>query len=87
MAIGKAQCKERVLRLAVAAKDTALTRLDDIADELEKRDLSDAEILKMIEQNKELDFKADIYGSPEYKRYLLAVTINDLYKALRGGRR
>ena len=87
VAIGKAQCKERALRLAVAAKDTALTRLDDIADELEKRDLSDAEILKMIEQNKELDFKADIYGSPEYKRYLLAVTIADLAKKVKEARR
>ena len=35
----------------------------------------------------ELGFKDDIYGSPEYKRYLLSVTIADLAKKVKGGER
>lgn len=34
---------------------------------------------------KELDFKDDIYGSAEYKKYLLSVTIADLEKKVTGG--
>ena len=87
VALGKTPCCEKAqMRLAVAAKDTALTRLDDISDALETKDLTDDEILKMIKANENLNFKDDIYGSPEYKRYLLAVTIADLAKKVKGGR-
>ena len=47
---------------------------------------SDDEILKMISSDPKLDFRSDIYGSPEYKRYLLSVTIADLVRKVRGGR-
>lgn len=75
------------LILAVAAKNTALTTLDDIADAItqameNKKELSDNEILKMVKTNEKLDFKEDIFGSPEYKAYLLSVTIADLSKTL-----
>ena len=80
-------CEKSSLRLAVAAKNTALTRLDEISDALEQGELTDDEILKMIKADKDLKFKSDIYGSPEYKRYLLSVTINDLYRRVRGGQR
>ncbi len=80
-------CQKAQLRLAVAAKDTALTRLDDIAEAMVRRQLSDEEILSMLKADKELRFRKDIYGSPEYKRYLLAVTIADLAKEIRGGQR
>ena len=80
-------CQKAQLRLAVAAKDTALTRLDDIAEAMVHRQLSDEEILMMLKADKELRFRKDIYGSPEYKRYLLAVTIADLAKEIRGGQR
>lgn len=80
-------CDKSGLRLAVAAKNTALTRLDEISEALEQGELTDDEILKMIKADKTLRFKSDIYGSPEYKRYLLAVTINDLYRKIRGGQR
>ena len=80
-------CEKAQLRLAVAAKDAALTRLDDIAEAIAKNQLSDEEILKMLKADKELRFKKDIFGSPDYKRYLLAVTIADLAKAIRGGQR
>ena len=33
----------------------------------------------------ELPFKDDIYGSADYKRYLLSVTVEDLVKKVRGG--
>ena len=87
VALGKTPCCEKAqMRLAVAAKDTALTRLDDISDALETKDLTDDEIKEMLKKNEKLDFKDDIYGSPEYKRYLLAVTIADLAKKVKGGR-
>lgn len=87
VALGKTPCCEKAsLRLAVAAKDTALTRLDDISEALETKDLTDDEIKTAIEKNEDLKFKDDIYGSPEYKRYLLAVTIADLAKKVKGGR-
>jgi len=87
VALGKTPCCEKAqMRLAVAAKDTALTRLDDISDALEQGDLTDKEIEAMIKTNEKLNFKNDIYGSPEYKRYLLAVTIADLAKKVKGGR-
>ena len=37
------------------------------------------------EDVQDLDFKDDIYGSPEYKRYLLKVTVADLVKKVTGG--
>ena len=80
-------CEKAQLRLAVAAKDTTLTRLDEIAEALEQRELSDEEIRKMLKADPELRFRNDIFGSPEYKRYLLAVTIADLAKKVRGGQR
>ena len=85
VAMGRTPCCEKAgLRLAVAARDTALTRLDDISEALEQRVLTDAEILEMIKANDKLNFREDIYGSPEYKRYLLAVTIADLAKKVKG---
>ena len=87
VALGKTPCCEKAqMRLAVAAKDTALTRLDDISDALEQGDLTDKEIEQKLKENELLKFKQDIYGSPEYKRYLLAVTIADLAKKVKGGR-
>ncbi len=73
------------LRLAVAAKDTALKGLCDIAEALEAKDLSDDEIKAMVKSDSGLKFRHDIFGSPEYKRYLLSVTINDLAKVVKGG--
>lgn len=73
------------LRIAVAAKDTYLGLLPEITEAVSKRIPSDEELLKMIASDSKLDFKADIYGSPEYKRYLLAVTIADLSRKVRGG--
>ena len=80
VSVGKADGK---LRVAVAAKDTALKGLCDIAEKLESGDLSDEEIREMV--NSEIRFKNDIYGSPKYKSYLLSVTIADLAKAVKGG--
>ena len=40
--------------------------------------------LGLLPEN-ELVFKDDIYGSAEYKKYLLSVTIADLDKKVRGG--
>ena len=37
------------------------------------------------EDVQDLDFKDDIYGSPEYKKYLLKVTVDDLVKKVTGG--
>ena len=73
------------LRVGVAAKDTALKGLCDVATALQEKNLSDADILKLIEADKDLCFKQDIFGSPEYKRYLLAVTIADLARKVKGG--
>ena len=75
------------LRLAVAAKDTALKSLCDIAAKLSEKDLSDDEIQALIKADSDLKFKSDIFGSPEYKRYLLSVTIADLAKKVKGGKR
>ena len=87
VSLGKTPCCEKAqMRLAVAAKDTALTRLDDISDALEQGDLTDKEIEQKLKENELLKFKQDIYGSPEYKRYLLAVTIADLARKVKGGR-
>ncbi len=80
-------CEKSSLRIAVAAKNTALTRLDDISEAMEQKELTDEELIRKLKENKELRFRSDIYGSPEYKRYLLAVTINDLYRKVRGGQR
>ena len=74
-------------RLAVAAKDTVLKSLCDIAEKLSDKDLSDEEILALVKADPDLKFKSDIYGSPQYKRYLLSVTIADLAKKVKGGRR
>ena len=63
-------CEKLNLRIAVAAKNTALTRLDDISEAMEQKELTDEEILKLIKENKEL-----------------RVTINDLYRKVRGGQR
>ena len=84
VALGEVEGK---LRLGVAAKDTALTRLDAISDALEKGPLSDEAILKMVKSDEVLKFKSDIFGSPEYKSYRLAVTVADLYRTLKGGAR
>lgn len=78
-------CCRGKLRIGVAAKDTALTALPDIAEALGSKSLSDEEILSMVSDEPELAFKKDIYGSPEYKRYLLSVTIADLAKKVMGG--
>lgn len=78
---------EGKIRVGVAAKNTALKSLCDISEALSQKDLSDDEIKKMIEADKDLRFESDIFGSPEYKRYLLAVTISDLAKKVKGGKR
>ncbi|MBR2281844.1 MAG: FAD binding domain-containing protein [Spirochaetales bacterium] len=80
-------CREGRINLGVAAKDTALVNLKDISAELERKDLSDADVLKMVSENPELGFRQDIFGSPDYKRYLLSVTIADLAKKVKGGKR
>ena len=64
-----------------------INAVDIIEKTRDKKELTDEEIIKNLKANKELRFKSDIYGSPEYKRYLLAVTINDLYRKVRGGQR
>ncbi len=75
------------LGLGVAAKDTALKPLCDIAERLSKEDLSDDQIMALLKADSDLKFKSDIFGSPEYKRYLLSVTIADLAKGVKGGER
>ncbi len=80
-------CVDGKLLLGVAAKDTALKRLDDIAEAISKKDLSDDEIKAMVASDKDLAFKQDIFGSPEYKAYLLSVTIADLARKVKGGAR
>ncbi len=80
-------CRDGRINLGVAAKNAALLNLKEISEALEKEDLSDAQILKMVSENKGLCFKQDIFGSPEYKRYLLSVTIADLAKKVKGGKR
>ncbi len=74
---------EGKLRLGVAAKDTFLGVLPEISTALAQGELSDEQIRDMIA----LDFRKDIFGSPEYKRYLLSVTIADLAKKVNGGQR
>ena len=75
-----------VMRIAVAAKDTYLGLLPEVASSLSKGSLSDDEILKMVSEDRKLCFKDDMYGSPQYKRYLLSVTVADLVKKIGGGR-
>ena len=75
------------LRLAVAAKDTALMRLDSISDMVCASELSDEQILEAVSKIPELDFRDDLFGSAKYKRYLLSVTIADLCRKVKGGRR
>ncbi len=75
--------KDGKINLGVAAKNAGLVNLKEISAALETKELSDEELLKMIS----LDFKQDIFGSPEYKRYLLSVTIADLSKKVKGGKR
>lgn len=74
------------IRVGVAAKNTALKSLCEISEALSQKNLSDDEIKKLIEADSDLRFEKDIFGSPEYKRYLLAVTISDLTKKVKGGK-
>ncbi len=78
---------EGKLRLGVAAKDTYLGLLPQITDALSasEKPLEDERILELVNACSELDFSQDIYGSTQYKRYLLAVTIADLAKKVKGG--
>lgn len=78
-----AAMKDGQLSLAVGAKNTCLAKLQDMAAELQVKDLSDEQILALVKANAKLSFKKDIFGSPEYKSYLLAVTIADLVKAVK----
>ena len=75
------------IRVGVAAKNAALKSLCEVSEALSQKNLSDEEIKKMIEADNDLRFEKDIFGSPEYKRYLLAVTIADLAKKVKGGKR
>ena len=74
-----------VLRIAVAAKDTFLGLLSAIAASFSEAIPSDDEILKMVSSDAKLCFRDDMFGSLQYKRYLLSVTIADLAKKVRGG--
>ena len=56
-------------------------------EQLEKGNLSDDQIMALVRADSDLKFKSDIFGSPEYKRYLLSVTIADLAKVVKGGKR
>ena len=78
---------EGLLRIAVAAKDTYLGLLPDISTAIaeSEKPLSDEALLDMVKACPVLDFRQDMFGSPEYKRYLLAVTIADLVARIRGG--
>ncbi len=79
---------EGKLRLGVAAKDTYLGLLPQITDAIaaSEKPLEDGEILDLVKACPALRFRQDIFGSPEYKRYLLSVTVADLAKKIRGGR-
>ena len=76
-----------LLRIAVAARDTYLGLLPEISTAIAgaEKPLSDEAILKLINGCPQLAFRQDMFGSPEYKRYLLAVTIADLVAKVRGG--
>lgn len=75
-----------VLRIAVAAKDTFLGLLPEIAAEFSEGIPSDEKLLKLVSADGKLCFRDDMFGSGRYKEYLLAVTIADLVKKVRGGR-
>lgn len=80
-------CKDGKVRLGAAIKNTALVYMAELSEKLCARDMDDKEILDAVCANKSLVFEHDIFGSPEYKRYLLSVIISDLAKQAKGGKR
>lgn len=75
------------LRIGAAVKNTGLVFMKCLSERLSEKDMSEAEILEVINACDSLKFDSDIYGSPEYKKYLLSVIVCDLAKKAKGGAR
>lgn len=80
--------RDGVLRLAVAAKNAGLVDLGSLARALQglkASEITDSVVSGLVSACP-LSFTHDMFGSPEYKKYLLAVTIADLVKSVMGGK-
>ena len=70
-------------KIACAVKNTGLFVLDGIAEALGGSDLSEDEIVSLVREDGSIDFEDDLlYGSADYRRYLLGITIALMYAGL-----
>lgn len=68
-----------------ALKNTGLLHFTDLEAKFRKDpDVSEEEIIKMVKECTGLKATDDMFGSEEYKRYLIAVTALDLHARLTG---
>ena len=72
------------LKIGAALKNTGLYYLRDFAALFDEKMPTEEELLKAVNESS-LKFEDDIFGSPEYKKYLFAVTLCDLVKKAKGG--
>ena len=75
-------------KLAVAASIKNVGNLDllELAEKLQNTDLSEEEIVNYMYECKACNIPSDFFGSEKYKRYLLGVTISDMFKKAKEGK-
>ena len=73
------------LRMGGAVKNVGILHFCDLEKAfMDDPDISEETIIKMVRECTGLETSDDMFGSDEYKRYLIAVTAYDLYRRLTG---
>lgn len=71
--------------IGAAVKNAGLFSLEELAGKMDAASLSEEEIMEWCRSWSGAEIKDDMFGSAAYKRYLLGVTLTDLYRTVRGG--
>ena len=71
-------------KAAAALKNSGIYVLDDIAEALGSRELSEDEIVELVKNDESIKLEDDLlYGSADYRRYLLGITLALMYAGLK----
>ena len=77
---------DKGVTLAGAIKNCGIVRFKGFEEAIRKNpSMSEEAIVEMVKNGKKLSISDDMFGSAEYKRYLIGVTAYDLCRRLTGG--
>lgn len=71
-------------RTGITVKNSGVYFLGDLSEIMDRGEASDQRLMDYAKSWQGLDIPDDIFGSADYKRYLLGVTLADLLKRLNG---